>query len=83
MASEDHLHNAANLYASKAGWSVCNPDFLIVQSPKILVSGFDITKVALTGENNQTICSDMLRVNDTQLSKDNLHNAEKLHPSKT
>ena len=57
-------------------------DFLIVQSPDNLVSGFDVTKVTLKVDNNQTICSDTFRVNDTWLNKDHLCNAVKMNASK-
>ena len=58
-------------------------DFIIVQSPDNLVSGFDVTKVALTYDNNQTIILDIFRVKNAWLSKDHLHNSAKLHASKT
>ena len=63
MASEYHLHNDVKLYASKTGWHARTPDFLIVQSPDNLVPGFDVTKVTLTGDKNQTIfqtCSESM-----------------------
>ena len=50
-----------------------NEDFLIAQTPVNLFSGFDITKVSLTCDNNQTVISDIFRVNDMRLSKDHLH----------
>ena len=83
MDLEDHFQNAVKLHTSKTGQSACTAEFLIVKSPDNLVSGFDITKVTLTGDNNQTICSDTFKVNDTWLSKDHLHNDVKLHASKT
>ena len=58
-------------------------NFLIVQSSGNALSGFDITKVKFNGEKNQNIVSEIFRVNNTWLSKNNFHSSVKLCSSKT